>query len=120
MSRPNKLVPLAQQLRQNTVPAEARMWGALRNRALGGFKFLRQHPVGSYVADFACVECKVVVELDGESHLESGKADQLRQAELEAAGWLVVRYWNTEVYDDLDAVKEAIYQACVARSKKTQ
>jgi very-short-patch-repair endonuclease len=64
-----KHVRLAKSLRKRVVPAEALLWKALRNRALGGFKFRRQHPIDSYVVDFACVECKLAVELDGQSHL---------------------------------------------------
>jgi very-short-patch-repair endonuclease len=106
----------ARELRRRAIPAEAVLWKALRNRALGGFKFRRQHPLGPYVADFACVACRVVVELDGETHLSSTRADADRTAFLEREGWHVLRVWNTEVYDELEGVKEAIYQLCVRGS----
>src|SRR5262249_54789743 len=103
-------------LRKKEVPAEQLLWRALRNRALGGLKFRRQHPIGPYVVDFACVLCKVAVEAEGESHLSSRRHDQKRTAFLESAGWRVLRYWNTEIFGELAAVKEAIYRKCVARS----
>jgi very-short-patch-repair endonuclease len=115
MAEAPKRISLARSLRKKAVPAEARLWKALRNRALAGFKFRRQHPVGPYVVDFACVECKLVVEVDGATHLTTRRRDGRRTAVLEAEGWLVMRFWNTEVYDDLDPVKEAIYRQCVTR-----
>ena len=116
MARP-KRIGMARSFRKRAVPAEALLWKALRNRALGGFKFRRQHPIGTYVVDFACVECKLVVELDGVTHLPRKSADEERSRFLESAGWCVMRFWNTDVYDELDAVKEAIYRQCVARSE---
>ena len=115
MARDRRRIRLAQSLRKKVVPAEALLWKALRNRALAGFKFCRQHPIGPYVVDFVCVECKLVVELDGVSHLPRKNADQERTRFLEAAGWYVMRFWNTEVYEDLEPVKEALYRQCVAR-----
>ncbi len=118
MTRRQKPIELARSLRQQPVPAEALMWKVLRNRALADFKFRRQHPIGPYVADFASVACRIVIELDGESHLDKQYVDAQRTKFLESAGWLVLRYWNTEVYGELEAVKEAIYRACVERSSK--
>ena len=110
----------ARSLRKDVVPAEYLLWKALRNRALGGFKFRRQHPVAQYIVDFACVECMVIAEADGESHLTNRRSDHERTAMLEQLGWRVLRYWNTEIYDDLDAVKEAIYRECVRRKDSGQ
>src|SRR6516165_9178153 len=117
MPRGLKRVRLARALRQRNVPAEALLWKALRNRALGGFKFRRQHPIGRYAVDFACIACKIVIELDGETHLSKPGADAKRTEYLQALGWHVLRFWNTVVYDELDAVKETIYQTCVERSR---
>jgi very-short-patch-repair endonuclease len=116
MARTPKKIQLARTLRKDFVPAEALLWKALRNRALGGFKFRRQHPIGRYVADFACVESKIAVEVDGETHLPRKDADQKRTEAMQADGWCVMRFWNNEIYDELDPVKEAIYQLCLRRS----
>ncbi len=103
--------------RQQDVPAEKILWVELRHRSLGGFKFRRQHPLGRFVSDFACVERKIVLELDGESHLERTQQDQQRTQWLESEGWMVIRFWNNEIYDELETVKEAIYQACMKRTE---
>jgi very-short-patch-repair endonuclease len=114
-----KRISAARALRHRAIPAEALLWKALRNRALGGFKFRRQHPIAPYVVDFACIACLLIVEVDGETHLSRTKVDRQRTAGLEAQGWHVLRFWNTEIYDELEAVKEAIYQQCVSRSSST-
>jgi adenine-specific DNA-methyltransferase len=115
MAHSRKRIGLARSLRKQAVPAEALLWKALRNRALGGFKFRRQRPIGPYIVDFACVECKLAIELDGLSHLRQNKAHEDRAAFLENAGWCFMRFWNTVVYDDFESVREAIYRQCVAR-----
>ena len=117
MARVPKKIKLVRTLRHDAAPAEAILWRALRNRALAGYKFRRQHPIGPYIADFACVECQIVVEADGETHLPRRSADQRRTQALQTDGWCVLRFWNTEIYDELEAVKEAIYQECVRRSQ---
>ena len=116
MARNPKSTGIARSLRKENVPAEALLWKALRNRALAGFKFRRQHPVGPYIADFACVASKIIVEADGESHLTDAPRDSKRTRFLEENGWLVLRFWNTQVYDELEGVKEAIYRICMRRS----
>jgi very-short-patch-repair endonuclease len=63
----------------------------------------------------ACHECKLIVELDGETHLGQANRDEKRSKYLQAQGWLVLRYWNNQVYDELETVLEAIYQACEVR-----
>jgi very-short-patch-repair endonuclease len=111
----SRKIELARSLRKQDVPTERRLWGALRNRALAGFKFRRQHPMGEYIVDFACVECMVIVEADGLSHVNNRRLDLRRTKAIQNPGWLVLRFWNTEIYDDVDAVKEAIYRECIRR-----
>lgn len=117
MPRKPKPINLARSLRQRDVPAEALLWRVLRNRAFAGFKFRRQHPIGTYVVDFACVACKVAIEVDGPTHLRTRRGDTKRATFLATEGWHVLRVWNTEVYDELESVKEAIYQLCASRSE---
>lgn len=88
------------------------MWRELRNRRFARFKFRRQHVIVPYIVDFCCLARKVIVELDGESHLGKAAQDQDRQAILESLGFVVVRCWNTTVYEDLDSLLEAIWNAC--------
>ncbi len=113
-------IGVAQALRRHPQPAETLLWQVLRNRALAGFKFRRQHSIASYVVDFACVECQLVVELDGKAHQRRSNEDAMRTQVLESAGWQVLRICNTEVYDELEAVREAIYRACCRRQKPKQ
>jgi len=98
-SRPNEM-------RKNPTDAERRMWRSLRDRQLGGYKFRRQMPIGPYIADFACVQARVVVEVDGSQHLESVEYDQERHAYLQAQGYKVVRFWNHDVLKHTNVVLE--------------
>src|SRR6266404_3722448 len=115
MSRNPTLRDMARQLRKEMTPAEGILWRQLRGRRFAGFKFRRQHPIGPFFADMACYECKLVVEVDGETHLGREHKDEERTKYLRMQGWLVLRFWNTEVYDELEPVLEAIYRACEAR-----
>ncbi len=109
----------ARRLRREMTPAEVILWELLRNRRLTGFKFRRQQPVGPYVADFFCPAAKLIVELDGDSHVGKDLHDAERQAYLESQGLRVVRFWNTLVYDDLDTVLEVIWELCNDPSRPT-
>ena len=98
----DRLRGFARAMRRAPTDAEQRLWGALRNRRLDRLKFRRQAPIGPYIADFVCMEAKLIVELDGSQHAGSGR-DRTRDAELEARGFRVLRFWNDDVMRDLDA-----------------
>ncbi len=98
----------ARQLRRSSTEAEKLLWSRLRDRRLEGFKFRRQVWVGSFVADFLCREAKLVVEVDGAQHAEQASYDSARSEALANAGFSVIRFWNNEVENDIDAVLEAI------------
>ena len=84
--------------RKNPTPAEKLLWERLRDRKPGGFKFRRQHPLlGRFVVDFYCPEGRLVIELDGGVHRLRVEEDRIRQAELERAGYRVLRFGNDEV-----------------------
>lgn len=85
--------------------AERKLWLALRDRRLGGFKFRRQVPVGPWIVDFLCKEAQLVVEVDGGQHAGSPR-DRRRDAWLAGEGYRVVRVWNNEVLGNLDGVLE--------------
>jgi len=97
-------------LRRIMSDAERRLWAALRARQLDGLRFRRQHPIGSYIADFACLEKRLVVEVDGSQHAEPTQAahDTRRTRWLESEGYRVVRVWTNEVLENLDGVTEQI------------
>jgi very-short-patch-repair endonuclease len=90
--------------------AELVLWTFLRRRALSGAKFRRHHPVGPYIADFACVSAKVIVEVDGATHWtpEQLAHDSRRTAFLQSQGWRVLRVTNTDLFTNMDGVWRAI------------
>ena len=94
--------------------AEATLWNELKARKLGGFKFVRQFPVGPYFADFACREERLVVEVDGSQHANSG-ADRIRDEFMRSHGFSVIRFWNTDVLRDIRSVCETILAALDGR-----
>jgi len=98
------------QLRTTSTDAERLLWHHLRDRRLAGFKFRRQHPVDSFVADFACLDAGLVVELDGGQHFERAAmaADQRRSGVLQAAGFTVLRFDNRQLLQETEAVLAVI------------
>lgn len=104
---------VARRLRREQTDVERRLWRAVRER-FPTWKFRRQHPIGSRVADFACPSCKLVIELDGGQHVERSAADDGRTAELARHGYRVIRFWNNEVIENLDGVLETISRALEA------
>ncbi len=104
-------VGLARALRQRSTDAERLVWQHLRDRRLGNLKFRRQRPIGRYIVDFVCPECRLVVELDGSQHMENGEADAERTRNLVQAGYQVVRFWDNDVLRNTEAVLAAIVAA---------
>jgi very-short-patch-repair endonuclease len=100
----------ARQLRRNQTSAEGLLWSRLRNRGLNGFKFVRQEPVGPYIVDMLCRMEMLVIEIDGATHSTDAEMqyDRRRTASLSKAGYRVLRFTNTEVYENLDGVLETI------------
>jgi len=98
----------ARRLRRNQTDAEARLWKALRGRRMTGFKFRRQHPIPPYIADFACVEAGLIVEIDGGQHQDSMGRDAERSRFFARIGYRTVRYWDNDVLLRADEVLEAI------------
>jgi adenine-specific DNA-methyltransferase len=96
----------ARELRRSSPDAERALWQRLRDRQLGGHKFRRQHPIGRHYADFACVEARLVVELDGGQHFEPDAiaADAQRTAALNANGFHVLRFTDREALIERAAV----------------
>ena len=97
--------------RRELTAAENVLWQEIRRKQVGGFYFRRQVPIGPYIADFACVKEKLVIEVDGIGHAEPDEIarDAKRTAYLENLGWSVVRFMNVDVFDETDAVVESIW-----------
>ena len=98
----------ARQLRAEMTPAERILWRKLRNRRFANAKFRRQQPLDWYIADFFCAEARLVIELDGDSHMGKEERDAFRQAYIESHDLRVIRFWNHEVYDELEWVLDCI------------
>jgi very-short-patch-repair endonuclease len=80
------------------------LWERLRNHQLAGFKFRRQHPIGSFIVDFYCPAKHLAIEIDGDSHEEQVAYDQKRTAILNKYGINVIRFTNQQVYEDIETV----------------
>ncbi len=94
----------ARSLRQEMTDSENRMWYFLRNRRLNGYKFVREYMIDNYIADFACREMKLVIEIDGSQHIAAVEYDLKRTEHLMARGYRVLRFWNNEVFNDIEGV----------------
>jgi very-short-patch-repair endonuclease len=104
------LTGVARRLRKHSTDLEQHLWRHLRGRQIEGFKFRRQQPVGRYVVDFVNLEKKVVVEVDGGQHaLNPG--DKIRDEWLRAEGYKVLRFWDNQVFSNLQGVLENIRDA---------
>jgi UDP-N-acetylmuramoylalanine-D-glutamate ligase/very-short-patch-repair endonuclease len=107
------LVPYARRMRRDPTPAERKLWQALRKRQAAGLKFRRQTPLGPFIVDLYCSSSRLVVELDGISHIDS-QIDPARDAWMQSQGIRILRYSNHEVLSNCEGVCLAIEQ--IARS----
>ena len=105
------MLRFARDLRKNATDPERLLWSRLRRRQIDDFKFRRQHSVGPYICDFACLEARIVIELDGSQHVEQSDYDLRRDTFLRSNGFRVLRFWNNDILLRTDAVLETVYQA---------
>ncbi|MEJ2566862.1 MAG: endonuclease domain-containing protein [Gammaproteobacteria bacterium] len=104
----------ARALRVRQTDAERLLWFRLRNRQLCGCKFRRQQVMGAYIVDFVCMEPKLVIELDGGQHSWQDEYDARRSRYLNGLGFKVLRFWNSDVLNSIDAVLESIRQQLIS------
>ena len=97
-------------LRRNQTDAEQALWHTLRGRRFEGCKFRRQYPIGPFIADFACISHRLVIELDGGQHAARA-SDARRDAYLAREGWRVLRFWNNDVLRNRNGVTWSIADA---------
>jgi very-short-patch-repair endonuclease len=100
----NAIIKRARQLRNKETKTEKLLWGVLRSKQVCELKFRRQHPIGPYFADFACLKHKLIVEIDGGYHDFVAEADLRREAYLRRAGWALLRFSDQDVLDDPETV----------------
>jgi very-short-patch-repair endonuclease len=106
MHNHNYLKERRKQLRNNLTPPEARLWSVLKGKKLSGAKFRRQHSITNYIVDFYCPKFKLVIEVDGKTHLEPtiAEKDVIRDHFLNQIGFKVLRFTNEEIMNQLDNV----------------
>jgi very-short-patch-repair endonuclease len=110
----NVQIERAKAMRSNPTEAEGRLWYHLRAHRFMGLKFKRQKPVGPFIADFVCLELKLIVEADGGQH--GSEADAKRDAWFKGQGFTLLRFWNNEILGQTEAVLERIQQTVIALS----
>ena len=118
MKRPpgKDMLVRARSMRRELTPAERLLWARLRGGRLAGFKFRRQMWLCGYIADFACAEAKLVVEADGSQHGEAEEYDVRRSAALAREGFRTLRFWNSDIFENLDGVLVTISEALSSAS----
>jgi very-short-patch-repair endonuclease len=104
----NRFTTQAKQLRKNSTDAERLLWSKLRYKQIDGYKFRRQQPIGPYIVDFANFQKKLIIELDGGQHSESKAEDLKRDEFLKTQGFSVLRFWNNELFENLEGVLHEI------------
>jgi very-short-patch-repair endonuclease len=107
----SRLKPYARALRNDMTKAEACLWKyALRARQMKGYTFRRQRPIGPYIADFACLDLMLVIEVDGLTHLfeETQIKDARKERYLENLGYTVLRFKDEDVLKSMNQVIDAI------------
>ncbi len=98
----------ARALRANRTDAGNRIWYFLRNRRLSGYKFIREYVIENYIVDFVCRDKKLIIEIDGSQHIDAVEYDQKRTNYLKAKGYKVIRFWNNEIFTNIQIVLEKI------------
>jgi very-short-patch-repair endonuclease len=101
----------ARMRRKNPTISEGLLWSILRGSQLSGLRFRREHPVGPWILDFACVSRMLAIEVDGGYHDSNVEQDLARQADIENRGWTVIRFSSDQVEQDAEAVAREVVKA---------
>jgi len=107
-----------QELRKNQTEAEKVLWQKLRGRKLNGLKFHRQYSVGPYILDFFCPQIRLAIELDGDQHKNAVEYDKERDTLIGKADIKTLRFWNNEIFNDMEKVLEKIYNESKINNSK--
>ncbi|MGL4368645.1 MAG: endonuclease domain-containing protein [Spirochaetota bacterium] len=110
------LTNYARNLRRDQTEAERKLWRHLRSKQMQSVKFRRQQPIGSYIVDFVCFEKKLIIELDGSQHIDDKEKDVIRDCWLTEQGFIVKRFWNNDVMNNIDRVLRTIYEMILSPS----
>ncbi len=101
-----------QALRRNMPKVEIILWSHLKGKQIQGLKFRRQYSIDNHIVDFYCPKIRLAIEVDGESHLyeKQKEKDLEKETKLEKANIKLVRYLNTDIYDNIEGVIEDLYK----------
>jgi len=110
---PSNLTKTAKNLRKSATRVETILWKELRAKRIDGLKFRRQQPIDEFIVDFVCFEKKLIIELDGGQHAQASEKDRERDKNLSEKGYIVLRFWNNEVLENLAGVLEVIRGKCL-------
>jgi very-short-patch-repair endonuclease len=116
--KPSLTRDAARKLRRDQTEAEQKLWSRLRRHQMKGLQFRRQYPIGPFIADFVCLEAKLIIEVDGSQHADQTDRDERRSEFLREAGYTVLRFWNYEVIGEIDQVVQRIVDALEALPRK--
>ena len=112
---------LARQLSNEGTNGEAMLWfNALNDRKMYDYQFYRQYPIGNYIVDFICSTLKLIIEIDGRSHLSIPEYDRVREDDLNSLGYLVLRFSEAEVVYRIDDVVGKISYAVESLEKRNK
>lgn len=111
----SQLLKNAKALRTNQTEAESRLWYQLRAHRFMNLKFKRQKPMGHYIVDFVCLEHQLIIELDGGQHADQVEYDKARDDYFNIEGFTVLRFWNNEVMQEMEAVLGKIQDVVLNR-----
>ena len=114
-----RIVARARKLRRNSTEVERKLWHRIRDKQIEEFRFRRQRPIGKYIVDFICLDAKLIVELDGGQHSQNVAYDQVRTTFLESLGYRVLRFWNSEVVENISGVLESVRDALLVTRAPT-
>ena len=103
-----KVFERAKELHRNMTSAEVKLWAHLRAHRMKGVHFRNQHAIGDYIVDFCSPRKKLIIELDSSQHLEQEEYDSERTSFLESKGYRILRFWNNQIMNDIEAVLRAI------------
>ncbi|MFA5248557.1 MAG: endonuclease domain-containing protein [Patescibacteria group bacterium] len=114
-----KLKQLAGNLRKNSTLSEVLLWRYLKGRKIQGYRFHRQKPIGNYIVDFFCPDLLLAIEIDGLTHGDKLKEDEIRQKELEKIGISFLRFTDSNVKNNCWAVVEEIKDWVILHASHT-
>jgi len=103
-----RLTEKAQENRKKETPAEEKLWAILRNKQFGGYKFIRQKPIKCFILDFYCSKLLLGIEVDGSSHKDKKEYDDQRSSILDQIGIKVIRFYNSEIENNIEGVKSKL------------